>query len=517
MPPVRLRAALAASLLLPATQAGAQCELQELSGDSGATPLTYVRVLDLEGDRAAYGLPTDGEAGQQAGAVLVFERVGSTWTQTARLTASDASSFDEFGTTLSLRGDRMLVGARNVGNAGSGGLDGLGAVYLLEYAGGTWRERERWVASDGKPGDLFGWNVALADDAAIVARSGGAYVFEEGPEGWSESLSLSVTPSLALFDVDVDGDVAVLGESGSIFGVGQVRVLERGPGGFAEAALLSTGVAGDGFASVLALAGETLAIGASFAFSPCGFPLGCAHGRVYVHERQGGSWGRTAELAPDALDDGHAFGRTLDVDGDRILATSLAGGVVKPGTGAAFLFDRAEGGWELRADLVGLNGIGGGFVELSGSRALMGSRAWELDPAGCPDLVGGPVLVSLSEGGMQVLQLSAGVEHAGRVHLLLGSASGTRPATPVGGVLLPLALDTYLQATFLMPNQPPFGNTLGLLGPGGHATAWFRLPPESPPSLAGQILFHAYLVLDLSSGGVEVVDASIAVGLGLIP
>jgi hypothetical protein len=113
--------------------------------------------------------------------------------------------------------------------------------------------------------------------------------------------------------------------------------------------------------------------------------------------------------------------------------------------------------------------------------------------------------VSALVGGKQVLTLNA-APHAGDVHFLVGSVSGTSPPTAVGGITLPLALDAYLAFTALHPNTPPLSSSLGLLGPTGLAQTVFALPPGSPAFLAGLTAHHAFVVLDLQTGGVPLVS-----------
>ena len=123
---------------------------------------------------------------------------------------------------------------------------------------------------------------------------------------------------------------------------------------------------------------------------------------------------------------------------------------------------------------------------------------------------------SLAAGDVRTFALDAGPALAGQTHLVLGSATGTSPGTPVDGVVLPLILDAYSTVTLTNANQPPFGNTLGFLDVSGQATATLTIPPGTSPTLAGLTLFHAYLALDPSAGFSASV-ASNPVPLELVP
>jgi hypothetical protein len=121
--------------------------------------------------------------------------------------------------------------------------------------------------------------------------------------------------------------------------------------------------------------------------------------------------------------------------------------------------------------------------------------------------------VPLSTGGQQSLALDAGAVHAGRTYLLAGSLSGTSPGIPVGSITVPLNFDGYLLYTVTNPNLFPLTNSLGALDGAGRATAAFGLPAGFPPSLAGLVVHHAFVVL----GTTGLLEASNALPVTLIP
>ncbi|MCB0518457.1 MAG: FG-GAP repeat protein, partial [Saprospiraceae bacterium] len=113
----------------------------------------------------------------------VFVRSGTTWTEQAKLTASDGAANDWFGWSVSLSGDYALIGAyrddNNVADSGS--------AYFFVRSGTTWTEQAKLTASDGATDDQFGWSVSLSGDYALIGasydddngdNSGSVYVFE---------------------------------------------------------------------------------------------------------------------------------------------------------------------------------------------------------------------------------------------------------------------------------------------------------------------------------------------------
>ena len=100
-------------------------------------------------------------------------------------------------------------------------------------------------------------------------------------------------------------------------------------------------------------------------------------------------------------------------------------------------------------------------------------------------------------------------------YMVAGSSSGTQPGLVLGGVLVPLQPDAYLNFTVASANQGPFVNTFGALDGSGKATAQIVVPPGLSPSLSGLVLNHAMVGLDLGQG--TVIAASNPVPLLLAP
>jgi hypothetical protein len=113
------------------------------------------------------------------GAVYVYDR-GATWTQRAKLTASNADADDELGRSVALRGNVLAVSAFREDGAGTG-LDpassntsiGAGAVYLFERAAGTWRQTHYVKAPNTDANDGFGTSLAMAGNGVLVIGASG--------------------------------------------------------------------------------------------------------------------------------------------------------------------------------------------------------------------------------------------------------------------------------------------------------------------------------------------------------
>lgn len=111
-------------------------------------------VVSISGDRLVVGDSGDDDNGSNAGAAYVFERLANgIWQEIVKLSASDASAEDRFGSTVELNGDRMVIGAS--GNDDDG--ENSGAAYVFErLANGDWQEVAKLTAFDAAAGDTFG-------------------------------------------------------------------------------------------------------------------------------------------------------------------------------------------------------------------------------------------------------------------------------------------------------------------------------------------------------------------------
>ena len=145
-----------------------------------------------------------------------FQRNGDTWTETAKLSASDAEEFDLFGNSAAISGDYIIVGARGGSISGS--------AYLFQRSGNDWTEVAKLTASDAAVGDFFSSSVALDGDFAVVgashddgvgADSGSTYLYHHRDGNWVEVNKLLASDATAGdrfgSSVAISGDYALIG------------------------------------------------------------------------------------------------------------------------------------------------------------------------------------------------------------------------------------------------------------------------------------------------------------------
>ena len=135
--------------------------------------------------------------------------------------------------------------------------------------------------------------------------------------------------------------------------------------------------------------------------------------------------------------------------------------------------------------------------------------------------LGSPPAPLLAAGGTQTLDLySPASQFAGQLYLLLGSASGTSPGTPLGsGITLPLNVDAYTLTVAQFAGSGLFPGTVGTIDAEGRASGAINLPAGlSGAALVGLSLDHAYVTIDLlASPSPELTGATNAVSLTLLP
>lgn len=383
----------------PSGFVGAYVYVRNSSGWGTATPLEITTSgpsdpplvgasVAISGNTIAIGAPSDDLQDladpvfslNRAGAVYVFVWNGTTWSQQARLTASNRDDRDGFGTRVAISGDTIVASATGEDSSSTGvngqineGASDSGAAYVFNRSGTTWSETAFLKASNAAADDLFGTSLSLETDTLVVGArgedsaatgaggnqsddsvqdAGAAYVFKRTAGQWSQDAYLK--PSNTRFNFVFGVSVAISGDT--------VAVGAPGEDGNA------TGVGGNQ--------------------SSTGF--GSA-GAAYVFTRSGSTWTPQAYVKASNTDAGDGFGVSLTLDGDRLVVgasneSSSASGINGNGAddslaqaGAAYVYERTSGTWAQRAYVKAAQpnefAQFGSAVAVSGNRLLVGAPA----------------------------------------------------------------------------------------------------------------------------------------------
>ncbi|NLE60639.1 MAG: SUMF1/EgtB/PvdO family nonheme iron enzyme, partial [Planctomycetes bacterium] len=158
----------------------------------------YGRVVDIDGDWAIVGAHFDDDQGTDSGAAYIYRLTDTGWIEEAKIAGSDSTAGDQFGRTVRLCGDMVLIGAPRDDDHGADS----GSAYVFRWTGTTWLQEAKLTASNGATDDRFGESLALGPDRAVVgsprhtgaaSQCGSAYVFRYGGGTWQQETELTAS------------------------------------------------------------------------------------------------------------------------------------------------------------------------------------------------------------------------------------------------------------------------------------------------------------------------------------
>jgi hypothetical protein len=192
---------------------------QKLTASDGAAADNFGESVDIHGDVIVVGAPEDDDVAAGAGSAYVFRFNGVTWVEEKKLTASDGGFTDRFGFGVAVHDDLVVVGA----DGADGAALSSGAAYVFTFDGLTWNEDQKLTASDGENADAFGLGVttdgvtivvgAPQDDFPGLNGPGSAYVFLFDGSTWVEDQKLSASDKENFADFGGFGAVSVDGDT----------------------------------------------------------------------------------------------------------------------------------------------------------------------------------------------------------------------------------------------------------------------------------------------------------------
>jgi FG-GAP repeat len=274
------------------------------SGETGFYSAYGASVaLSADGNTALISDPADGVSPENTGAVWVFTRSGTTWTQQgSKLTASDETGAGGFGDGVALSADG------NTALIGGGGDNGtVGAAWVFTRSESTWTQQgSKLTAEDESGAGGFGSSVALSSDdsTALIggfvdnSGTGAAWVFTRSGTTWTQQgskLTASDETSDGYFGDSValssEGNTALIGGRLDDSQVGAAWVFARSGTTWTQqgsklTASDETGAAEFGFSVALSSEGGTALIG--------GYNDNNGRGAAWVFTGSGGDGGSGA-------------------------------------------------------------------------------------------------------------------------------------------------------------------------------------------------------------------------------
>lgn len=460
----------------------AQCQSTEFYASDASIADQFGLSISTDGQRVLVGAPSaTGSFFGNSGAAYVFEKGPSGFVETQKLFAGNGGLNEEFGWGLDLDGDRAAIGAFRIGAPqGSGGL------FIFDRGPSGWTETELLIPTH--PAPEHGFAVALDGDRVVSSSRGGGscWVFELQGGQWTEVATFADTQAFAL---DMEGDVIVTGEPESILSgnfSGAVRFFERVAGVWTPGQILfpQTPTIGQAFGFSIDLEGDRLMVGApgDESFLP-------HQGTVHEYRRIGGVW--TPVGVHRAFDDVPtlSFGQSVDLEDGRLAVGSSEPGPQFETAGSTYVFEDKGAGFQPLARLAPVDdgsSMGfGGSVALFEDHVLVGS----LRDSDVVQLGGSVYDYKISEDVESFCHCSS-LAPCGNEETWGGCTSGSGSGVILNafGSTSVSRDDLHMQATFMPQDRPgllfmgagsvgpmPFANGQLCIG---HSTLW-RFPAQS--------------------------------------
>ncbi len=304
---------------------------QKLLASDGLSGDFFGGSVAVDGDVIVVGATGRDTFAADDGAAYVFRWNGASWVQQVQVKSSDPDQFASFGSSVAISGDFVVVGAHLDRTSGVF----FGSAYTFHWNGTVWTSKTKLLAFDRAMGDLFGTSVSISgtsivvgapgDDSASLLNTGSAYVYGWNGTAWVHKQKIVAFDAAATDElgesVAISGDLIVAGSrldddfgsnSGSAYAFrwnGTSWVLE-------QKLRATDGAASDFFGDSVAADGDAIVVG-----SNGDDDRGSASGSAYAFHWNGASWVEHKLLASDGAA-ADSFGSSVTVSGDVIAVGS---------------------------------------------------------------------------------------------------------------------------------------------------------------------------------------------------
>jgi len=310
---------------------GAWSLQQKLQANDGAPGDQYGWSIALQGNTLLIGARFDDDRGFNSGSIYAYTRIDNTWVERQKFSAPDGSVNDQYGFTISLDGDVAFIGAPLDDDNGFES----GSVYIYHRIAGLWSVEKKFTAHDGEPGDQFGWSVALSASSALIGarfdddeafNSGSAYLYNRTAQTWHMKQKFTAI------------DAAV----------------------------------NDQFGWTVALDDNTAVIGARF-----NDDMGINSGSAYVYTLSDKEWSLQQKLIASDGEPGNQYSWAIALDGDKLIIGAPFDNYEEAISGSSYVYSRSDNAWreqqKLTANIEVLAARYGISVALEGDTTLIGA------------------------------------------------------------------------------------------------------------------------------------------------
>ena len=301
------------------------------------------------------------------GAAYIFTRSGANWSPQAKIQASDTQGNDYFGSSVAISsdGNTAIVGAYRSSNSTSYS----GAAYIFTRSGTSWTQQAKIMASDKQQGDLFGFSVSISDDGntAIVGAhmefadeglstgpggygfpyAGAAYIFTRSGTSWTQRAKIQASDKQIddMFGISVamsgDGNTAIVGayEGFDVSNGGSAYIFTRSGTSWTQQGkiLASDNQVKDFFGRSVSISGDGNTVIAGATNEDTG---GTDAGAAYIFTRSGTTWTQKQKIQASDKQADDYFGRSVSIssDGNTVIVGAAAEDTGGTDVGAAYIF-----------------------------------------------------------------------------------------------------------------------------------------------------------------------------------
>jgi hypothetical protein len=354
-----------------------------------------------------------------AGSAYIFEKDSTgNWSEVQKIVASDRASSDLFGLSVAIDGNYVIVAARYEDHDANGNneITSAGSAYIFERdSNGNWSEAQKIVASDRASSDIFGSSVSISGNYVIVGAfgekndvsgnnaktyAGSAYIFERDSTGnWNEVQKI-VASDREAHDrfgqaVGISGNYAIVGSylekhdasgNNEITSAGSVYIFERdSTGNWSEVQkIVASDRASNGqFGTSIAISGNYAIMGA--------YQNG--QGSAYIFERDStGTWSQVKKLVSSDIQANDRFYRVaIDsnyaIVGAQYEDDDASGNNLLSNAGSVYIFERdSNGNWSQLKKIVASDRTSDDYfgysVAISGNYFIVGANKEDHDASG---------------------------------------------------------------------------------------------------------------------------------------
>jgi hypothetical protein len=334
----------------------------KLTASDGSANDYFGASLCISGDNIVIGAYDDDDNGINSGSAYVFSKPIAGWanmTQTAKIKADDGSDYNYFGSSIGISGDNIVVGAYN--DDDNGAQSGSAYVFTKPVTG--WKDTTQTakiIPSDGAAADNFGSSVSISGDIIVVGanqnknnniRTGSAYIFERPIAGWA---NMTQTAKIKADDgsendffgnsVGISGDNIIVGsyfDDDNGYLSGSAYVFTKPIAGWVDTTQTakikgSDLVSGDYFGCNVSISKDKIVVGAYGDDDN-----GPSSGSAYVFTKPVTGWTNMTQTTKIKPSDGipeDEFGYSVGISGDNIIVGAHFDDDNMDKTGSAYFF-----------------------------------------------------------------------------------------------------------------------------------------------------------------------------------